>query len=95
MPSFWVLAAIIVPTVAIALFIRRMTHKFDAVLLMISGAASLVLAAAAARTMQVEQSSGMMVLEMTQSSFHLAVLPPVVIVATLTVMRGIFKFLGE
>lgn len=95
MPSLWTLAAIIVPTIAAAFFIRKMTPRFDAVLLMISGASSLVLAVAATSAMQLDQTGGMMTLEMSKSSFHIGFLPPVFIVATLTVMRGLFKFIQE
>lgn len=95
MPSFWVLAAVIVPTVAVAFFVRRMTGKFDAVLLMLSGAASLVLAIVATGSAQLDQTGGMMSLEMSKNSFHFGFLPPVFIVATLTVMRGLFKFIQE
>jgi len=95
MPSLWVLAAVIVPTVAVAFFVRSMTGKFDAVLLMLSGVASLVLAIVATGSAQVDQAGGMMSLEMSKSSFHFGVLPPVFIVATLTVMRGLFKFIQE
>jgi len=95
MPSFWVLAAVIVPTVAVAFFVRSMTGKFDAVLLMLSGVASLVLAIVATGSAQVDQTGAMMSLEMSKSSFHFGVLSPVFIVATLTVMRGLFKFIQE
>lgn len=95
MPSLWTLVAIIVPTVAAAFFIRSMTPRFDAVLLMLSGASSLVLAMVAASAMRVDQGGGMMSLEMSPSSFHIGFLPPVFIVATLTVMRGLFKFIQE
>ena len=95
MPSFWILAAVIVPTVGIAFLVRSMTGKFDAILLMLSGIASLVLATVATGSAQVDQTGSMMSLEMTKSSFHFGVLPPVFIVATLTVMRGLFKFIQE
>jgi hypothetical protein len=95
MPSFWVLAAVIVPTVAVAFFVRSMTGKFDAVLLLLSGAASLVLAIVATGSAQLDQTGGVMSLEMSKSSFHFGFLPPVFIVATLTVMRGLFKFIQE
>ncbi|MDX8478637.1 hypothetical protein RFN28_09105 [Mesorhizobium sp. VK24D] len=95
MPSFWVLAAVIVPTVGIAFLVRSMTGKFDAILLMLSGVASLVLATVATGSAQIDQTGDMMTLEMTKSSFHFGVLPPVFIVATLTVMRGLFKFIQE
>ncbi|RAZ74236.1 hypothetical protein EN828_31805 [Mesorhizobium sp. M2D.F.Ca.ET.185.01.1.1] len=95
MPSLWVLAAVIVPTVAVAFLVRSVTGKFDAILLMLSGAASLVLAVVATGSAQVDQTGGMMSLEMSKSSFHFGVLPPVFIVATLTVMRGLFKFIQE
>jgi hypothetical protein len=95
MPSFWILAAVIIPTVAVAFCVRRMTGKFDAVLLMLSGAASLVLAIVATGSAQLDQTGGMMNLEMSKASFHFGFLPPVFIVATLTVMRGLFKFIQE
>ncbi|MEO5755908.1 MAG: hypothetical protein ABIQ51_03525 [Mesorhizobium sp.] len=72
-----------------------MTGRFDAVLLMLSGCASLVLAIVAIGSAKVDQGSGMMVLEMSKSSYHFGVLPPVFVVATLTVMRGLFKFIQE
>ncbi|MDX8443773.1 hypothetical protein [Mesorhizobium australafricanum] len=89
------MAAVIVPTVAVAFFVRSMTGKFDAILLMFSGAASLVLAIVATGSARVDQTGAMMSLEMSKSSFHFGVLPPVFIVATLTVMRGLFKFIQE
>ncbi|WP_156938329.1 hypothetical protein [Mesorhizobium sp. WSM3626] len=89
------MAAIIVPTVVVAFFVRSMTGKFDAVLLMLSGAASLVLAIVATASAKVDQTGSMMVLEMGKGSYHFGVLPPVFIVATLTVMRGLFKFIQE
>ncbi|MDG4884639.1 hypothetical protein [Mesorhizobium sp. WSM4884] len=89
------MAAVIVPTVGVAFLVRSMTGKFDAILLMLSGIASLVLAIVATGSAQVDQTGGMMSLEMTKSSFHFGVLPPVFIVATLTVMRGLFKFIQE
>ncbi|KAA3451164.1 hypothetical protein C7I87_08080 [Mesorhizobium sp. SARCC-RB16n] len=95
MLSFWTLAAIIVPTVMVAFFVRSMTGKFDAVLLMLSGAASLVLAIVATASAKVDQTGSMMTLEMGKGSYHFGVLPPVFIVATLTVMRGLFKFIQE
>ncbi|CDX14296.1 membrane hypothetical protein [Mesorhizobium sp. ORS 3324] len=95
MPSFWVLAAVVAPTVGIAFLVRSMTGKFDAILLMLSGVASLVLATVATGAAQVDQTGDMMSLEMTKSSFHFGVLPPVFIVATLTVMRGLFKYIQE
>jgi hypothetical protein len=95
MPSLWVLAVVIAPTVAISFLVRSMTGKFDAILLMISGVASLVLAIVAVASAQVDQTGAVMNLEMSRSSFHFGVLPPVFIVATLTVMRGLFKFIQE
>jgi hypothetical protein len=95
MPSFWVPAAIVIPTVAVAFFIRSVSNRFDAILLMISGIASLILAFFAASVMQVDAGGEMMVLEMTEKSFNIGVLPPVFVVATLTVMRGLFKFFQE
>jgi hypothetical protein len=95
MPSFWVLAAVIAPTVAVAFLVRSVTGKFDSILLMLSGVASLVLATVATGSAQVDQAGGMMSLEMSKSSFHFGFLPPVFIVATLTVMRGLFKFIQE
>ncbi|RWK04710.1 MAG: hypothetical protein EOR43_06060 [Mesorhizobium sp.] len=89
------MAAVIAPTVGIAFLVRSMTGKFDAILLMLSGVASLVFATVATGSAQVDQTSGMMSLEMTKSSFHFGVLPPVFVVATLTVMRGLFKFIQE
>ncbi len=44
MPSLWVPTAIIVPPVVAAFFIRSVSSRFDAILLIISGAASLTLA---------------------------------------------------
>ncbi|MGX7872759.1 hypothetical protein ACVDG5_007875 [Mesorhizobium sp. ORM6] len=95
MPSFGALAAIIIPTVVVAFFVRRMTGRYDAVLLMLSGAASLVLAIVATGSAQPDPTGGMMSLEMSKTSFHFGFLPPVFIVATLTVMRGLFKFIQE
>ncbi|RWC82396.1 MAG: hypothetical protein EOS72_31245 [Mesorhizobium sp.] len=95
MLSFWTLAAIIVPTVVVAFLVRSMTGKFDAVLLMLSGAASLVLAIVATASAKVDKTGSMMTLEMGKGSYHFGVLPPVFIVATLTVMRGLFKFIQE
>ncbi|MGX5804706.1 hypothetical protein ACWGS9_26145 [Bradyrhizobium sp. Arg314] len=89
------MAAVILPTVAVAFFVRSMTGKFDAILLMFSGAASLVLAIVATGSARVDQTGAMMSLEMSKSGFHFGVLPPVFIVATLTVMRGLFKFIQE
>ena len=95
MPSLWLLAAVTVPTVLVALLVRSVTRRFDGILLMISGAASLFLALFAGSAVQTETDSGMMALEMSEKSFNAGVLSPVFIVATLTVMRGIFKFFGE
>jgi hypothetical protein len=95
MLSFWILAAIVIPTVLVAFFVRSMSARFDAILLMLSGAASLMLALFATSAMQVQAAGGMMAFEMSQSSFNFGVLPPVFIVATLTVMRGLFKFVQE
>lgn len=95
MPSLLTLAVIVVPTIAAAFFIRSMTPRFDAVLLMLSGASSLVLAVVATSAMEINQAGGMMALEMSTTSFHIGFLPPVFIVATLTVMRGLFKFIQE
>ena len=55
MPSLWDLAAVIAPTIAMAFLVRSMTGKFDAVLLMLSGAASLVLAIVATGSAQVDR----------------------------------------
>jgi hypothetical protein len=95
MPSFWVPAAVIIPTVVVAFFIRSMSGRFDAILLMISGAASLILALFAVGAMQVKAGEGMMAFEMSEMSFNIGVLPPVFVIATLTIMRGIFKFIQE
>jgi hypothetical protein len=95
MPSLWLLTAIMVPTVLIAMLVRFASRRFDGILLIISGGASLFLAMFAASAVQTETGSGMMALEMSEKSFNAGVLSPVFIVATLTVMRGIFKFFGE
>lgn len=95
MPSLLTLAAIIVPTIAVAFIVRSMTSRFDGVLQMLSGASSLIFAVVATSAMQVEHAGGMMALEMSKSSFNIGVLPPVFIIATLTVMRGLFKFIQE
>jgi hypothetical protein len=95
MPSFWVPAAVIVPTIVVAFFIRSMSSRFDAILLMISGAASLILALFAIGGMQVQTGEGLMGFEMSEMSFNIGVLPPVFVIATLTVMRGLFKFIQE
>ena len=95
MPPLLALAVIIAPTVAVAFLVRSMTAKFDAILLMLSGVASLVLAIVATASARVDQTGTMMVLDMGKGSFHFGVLPPVFIVATLTVMRGLFKFIQE
>jgi hypothetical protein len=95
MPSFWFPAAIVIPTIALAFFIRSMSSKFDAILLMLSGVASLVLALFAISAMQVQAGEGMMAFEMSEMTFNIGVLPPVFVVATLTVMRGLFKFIQE
>ncbi|PSJ59917.1 hypothetical protein C7I85_16420 [Mesorhizobium soli] len=87
------LAAIIAATIAVALVVRSMTSRFDGVLQMLSGASSLILAAVATSAMQ--GAGGMMALEMSESSFNIGVLPPVFIIATLTVMRGLFKIIQE
>jgi phage-related minor tail protein len=95
MPSAWILAATVLPTVLVALFVRFLTSRFDGTLLILSGLASLVLAVFAAGAMQADSEGGTMVLEMSEKSFNAGVLSPVFVVATLTVMRGIFKFFGE
>ena len=95
MPSLWVPTAIIVPPVVAAFFIRSVSSRFDAILLIISGAASLTLALFAVSAMQVSAEEGMMAFEMSEMSFNIGVLPPVFVVATLTVMRGLFKFIQE
>jgi hypothetical protein len=95
MPSFWIPAAIVVPTVVVAFCIRSMSSRFDAILQMISGAASLVLALFTASAMQVQAGEGIMAFEMSEMSFNIGVLPPVLVIATLTVMRGLFKFIQE
>jgi hypothetical protein len=43
--------------------------------------------------MQVQAGEGMMAFEMSEMTFNIGVLPPVFVVATLTVMRGLFKFM--
>jgi hypothetical protein len=95
MPSLLTLAAIIVPTVAVAFVIRSMTSRFDGVLQMLSGVSSLIFALVATSAMQAEQAGGMMALEMSKSTFNIGILPPVFIIATLTVMRGLFKLIQE
>jgi len=93
MQSPWVLAVAIAITVGFSIFVRRMTARFDAVLLVVSGATSLVLAAFAASAVRMSREGGMMGFEMSKMDFNVGVLSPVFIVATLTVMRGVFKFI--
>ena len=94
MPSLWVPAAIIVSTIVVAFLIRSVSSRFDALLLTFSGAASLILALFAAGAMWASAGEGM-AFEMSQKSFNIGILPPVFVVATLTAIRGLFKFIQE
>lgn len=93
MPPVWALAAVVCVTAATALLVRLTTRRFDGILLLCSGVASLVLALVASSAMT--DTNGAMSFEMSKTSFSAGVLSPVSIVATLTVMRGLFKILGE
>ncbi|MCX7304306.1 MAG: hypothetical protein NTV73_08195 [Hyphomicrobiales bacterium] len=95
MSSFWISLACVLATVLVSLLVRALTRRFDGVLLVMSGFASMVVALFAGNAMQTQAAGGMMTLAMSETSFNLGVLSPVFIVATLSVMRGIFKFLGE
>ena len=95
MPSLWVPAAIIVSTIVVAFLIRSVSSTFDAILLMFSGAASLILVLFATGAMQALVDEGMMAFEMSQMSFNIGILPPVFVVAALTAMCGLSKFIQE
>lgn len=95
MTSTWIILAIIVPTVVVSIIVRLISRHFDGLLLILSGATSLFLAVFASTTMRTQAADGMMTLAMSERSFDIGVLSPVFAVATLTVMRGLFKFMQE
>jgi hypothetical protein len=95
MPSLWVPAAVVFPTIVVAFFIRSISRRFDAILLIIGGASSLVLELFANGAIQVRASEGMIAFVMSERTFHFGVMPPVFVVATLTTMRGLFKLIQE
>ncbi|MET0942899.1 MAG: hypothetical protein ABWY13_16220 [Mesorhizobium sp.] len=94
MPSLWVPAAIIVSTIVVAFLIRSVSSRFDAILLMFSGVASLILVLFATDAMHASVGEGI-AFEISQTSFNIGILPPVFVVATLTAMRDLSKFIQE
>ena len=96
--SVFVVLTVVMVTMALAVLIHRVNkRRVDAILLILSGGASLMLALVATSGISAITGSTdhMMTLEMSESRFHFGLLPPVFIVATLTVMRGLFKFFQE
>lgn len=91
--SWFHVLAVVGPTVAVSLVVRWMSRKSDAVLLMSSGIASLVLAIFAGGAMQGGARESMMTLQMSPEEFRLGILSPVLVVATLAIMRGLFRFM--
>ena len=96
MPSILLVVSVISASVALAMILRTLSRrKVDSILLLLSGTASLVLALVASNAMHMSVGDQMMQIQMSEQSFNFGFLPPVFIVATLTVMRGLFKLFQE